>query len=215
VDWPAIPSHTEAFAAFREDRARERAQEVRVTWRRVSTQTGGGWSGLGPDGRLVYVGPASKGEPRLYEYGRRVGDRKAAAGSKTTLEEAKRAAEQIMKKDINDAARAAEGGSMSSTTTILDLTASLAEGLGEVAGSDKGSIRILANGHRLAYVNPRKDSLRLDISARDVEAAPARFQKMMGDVDKRGYRALNVTAKNLKGARALLEWVAKNTAQAA
>lgn len=198
-------SHDADFAKFREDRARERAEQVRVTWRRVSADTGGGWSGLGPDGRLVYV----VGAQGAYVYGRVDGKRRERVGFAQTLGLAKAAAELVMEEDIYDAAQAAEGTTMSETTTTPDLTEALAKDIGEVTGTEKGSIRILASGHRLAYVNPRKDSIRLDISARDVEEAPARFQKMMGDTDKRGYRALNVTAKNLKGARALLEWIAK------
>lgn len=49
-------THDEAFAALQ---ARKRAEEAlagpRVTWRRVSSITGGGYSGLGPEGKLVFV----------------------------------------------------------------------------------------------------------------------------------------------------------------
>lgn len=52
-------THTERFEEFRARRDAERQANPKVTWRRVSKDTGGGWSGLGPNGKLVYVTEAS------------------------------------------------------------------------------------------------------------------------------------------------------------
>ena len=50
-------SETTTFEEFRSRRERERAasEAGRATWRRVSDLTGGGYSGYGAGGRLVYV----------------------------------------------------------------------------------------------------------------------------------------------------------------
>lgn len=86
-------SHDDAFAAFRAHREAERAADVKVTWRKISPMTGGGWSGIGPQGKdaLVFVS-----EPRsatkeddighgwafttLYDYGRIVDGKRVVEG---------------------------------------------------------------------------------------------------------------------------------------
>lgn len=82
-------SHTEAFAAFRAKRDEDRAREAKVTWRKVSDLTGEGWSGLGPNGALVWVGPLSITH---YSYGRVVDGRRELCGGVASLAGAKRAA---------------------------------------------------------------------------------------------------------------------------
>ncbi len=84
-------NHTDAFAKFQARRDVER-QAGYVTWRRVSEDTGGGFSGLGKDGTLVWV----KGELHGYDYGRMVGRRRIRLASAPTLAEAKRLAGELI-----------------------------------------------------------------------------------------------------------------------
>lgn len=62
-------THDEKFAAMQARKAEEAAAAPgRVTWRKVSPQTGGGYSGLGPNMRLAWV--AVQGDPGGgYDYG--------------------------------------------------------------------------------------------------------------------------------------------------
>lgn len=73
--------------------------------------------------------------------------------------------------------------------------------------------RMRANGKTLAYADDRKNGVALNFAGEAIKnavaVAPVRFQKML-DGDG-GYR-LHVTAKNVKGARSFLEWLAKQTA---
>lgn len=100
-------SHDEAFAALQaRKRAAESAGPPRVTWRKVSRLTGGGFSGLGPAGALVWVGPARparKGEGgagwafrELYDYGRVTDGERVVYGSAYAVPEAKRRAEALL-----------------------------------------------------------------------------------------------------------------------
>lgn len=84
---------TEEFDEFSRRRDAERAAAARVTWRKVSDLTGGGWSGLGPRGRLVFV---RKNVRQGYEYGHRYGKRTVTIGERTTLALAKSAAAQLL-----------------------------------------------------------------------------------------------------------------------
>lgn len=86
-------SHDDAFATFRAERDAERATAVKVTWRKVSPMTGGGWSALGRDGALGFVNPK---RPSGYEYGLRDGKDKPVAGVAMTLARAKRVVEQLL-----------------------------------------------------------------------------------------------------------------------
>ncbi len=84
-------NHTEAFAEFQARREAER-QRVYVTWRRVSADTGGGFSGLGKDGQLVWV----KGHADGYDYGLMNGTERVFAGGADTLAEAKRLVAELI-----------------------------------------------------------------------------------------------------------------------
>lgn len=68
----------------------------RVTWRKA----GDGWSGLGPDGKLVFVEArylrSGETKPRSYCYGRRNGKVRTILGDAPTLARAKRAAERLL-----------------------------------------------------------------------------------------------------------------------
>lgn len=96
-------THDEAFAAMQaRKRANEAAAPPRVTWRRVSADTGGGLSGLGPDGILVWVGPARPGTPddlargwafaEFYDFGRLVDGVRVVVGASFSQTEAKKRA---------------------------------------------------------------------------------------------------------------------------
>lgn len=74
----------------RKDAARAERNRRRVTWRKVSAMTGGGWSGLGPGFRLCFVRPAATGD--LYEYGVLDGPTRVVKGTRPTLRAAKDAA---------------------------------------------------------------------------------------------------------------------------
>jgi len=86
-------SHDEAFAAFRAKREQERAAEKKVTWRKVSELTGGGWSGLGPAGLLVWVKEES---PGYVPYGRVSGSKRAQLGWARTVQAAKARAAALL-----------------------------------------------------------------------------------------------------------------------
>lgn len=75
---------------------RPSAATVKVTWRKVSPLTGGGWSGLGPNGALVFVQAAGRG----FDYGTRDGQVKTIKGSAPTLPRAKRAAASLLAERI-------------------------------------------------------------------------------------------------------------------
>lgn len=82
----------EEFVA-RKDAERAARARTRVTWRRVSPDTGGGWSGLGPEGRLVF---ARLAEPHGWEYGTVEGRSRVVAGLEHHLRDAKLAAERLV-----------------------------------------------------------------------------------------------------------------------
>lgn len=89
--------HDAAFAAFQARREAERAAAVKVTWRKVSPMTGGGWSALGPEGRLGFVAPK---QPSGYPWGLRDGKEKVVQGHALTLASAKAAVEQAFVKTL-------------------------------------------------------------------------------------------------------------------
>lgn len=87
--------HDAAFAEFQaRKREAEAAAPARVTWRRVSADTGGGLSGLGPEGRLVFIQRRASG----FAFGWIVGTARPVSGSATTLASAKTAAERLFDK---------------------------------------------------------------------------------------------------------------------
>lgn len=214
-------SHDQKFAELRERHEQERAAEVRVTWRKVSWLTGGGWSGLCPLGALVYVEPAGapgSGQSH-YFFGRVGGKGRVYAGTRPSLSEAKCAAEALF---INEApAKAHERSTMTEKT--IPTAESLMEGIGTVERPGKAPyarLRVLErrpntsseapDDYRsltLAYASPRKDGVVLGFATSAIAGAPARFQKAL---EARGSRStMRVTARNVKGARALLEWLAR------
>lgn len=208
-----MAGHTERFAEFHARRNEQRAAEVKVTWRKVSEDTGGGWSGLGPNGQLVWVARYDETRPsRAFAYG----DvhqttrpwRRSTVGYRPTLAKAKAAAAEL----FNDAPTGAEGSTIMETTipTGHQPTDALIEALNgsgiEAVPSPKApTTRLRANGKTLAYADQRKAGVRLNVTL-DVDALPQRFEKVMDG------RSLVVTDKNLKTAAALLEWLAKQTA---
>ena len=86
-------SATDDFAEYVEQRDRERARRPKVTWRKVSELTGGGWSGLGPNGALLYVKQNAR---TFYDYGHREGKRLMRIGERRTLASAKEAAAELL-----------------------------------------------------------------------------------------------------------------------
>ena len=88
-------THTDAFAAMQaRKRDAEQARHARyVNWRRVSSMSGGGVNGLGPDGRRAYVAQAPDG---LYVYGTMVGPARVPAGAADSMRLAKQLAEDLI-----------------------------------------------------------------------------------------------------------------------
>lgn len=194
-------THDEAFAAHRARREEERARTVKVTWRKVSELTGGGWSGLGPDGRLVrVVGPS--GPLGFYSYYELVEGRPHLGGGCPTLARAKRAAAAM----FNEAPKAQKERTM--TDQNIPTAESLMEGIGEAVRADKAAYaRLRANGRTLGYADTRTDGFVLNVSSKAVLKAPAKFINVLEVKGDR--RTLRVTTKNQKTARALVEWLAK------
>lgn len=201
------PTHDERFAAFRAEREAERAQAVKVTWRKVADITGGGWSGLGPDGQLVYVSHRITGglHDGHHAFGRVDGKTRTAVGTELTLARAKRAAEALF---THDAPQAQKEAPMATTTTTNPTAESLMKGIGTATTPDKAPYsRLQVDGKTLAYCSTRKDGVLLDFATAAVEGAPKRFASQL---EAHGNRTrFRVTAKNEKAARALLAWVAK------
>lgn len=125
--------------------------------------------------------------------------------------------------DINDAAPAAEGSTMADITTAagrransearqearVPMTADdlAGDGIEAVRAGKAPYARMRANGKTLAYADDRKAGVVLSVASKDVAKAPKRFTKVM---TVKGDRAtMHVTSKNVKTARALLEWLAK------
>lgn len=79
------------FDEFLAEREARRAIEARsrVTWRRVSEDTGGGYSGIGHGGHLAYV--VRRGVDRV-EFGRVIGRERRPIGTRQTVALAKKAA---------------------------------------------------------------------------------------------------------------------------
>jgi hypothetical protein len=86
------------------------------------------------------------------------------------------------------------------------VTQDLARGIGDVVHS-KGYDRVIVGKRTLAYVNQRRDAVQLDFRAADLDGVPARIRKRA--TIKRDRALLVVTEKNLEGARALLQHIAK------
>lgn len=100
----------------------------------------------------------------------------------------------------------------SRTTAILQvLAASPIELVGNY--NEQGYARLQLDDRTLAYAVPNREGVKLDFATPLVEGAPARFQKMFegedGERFKSGRAKLRVTPKNVKGARSLIEWTAK------
>lgn len=92
--------------------------------------------------------------------------------------------------------------------STIPTAASIIEGIGESVAPDKAPYsRLRVDGRTLAYASARKDGVLLDFATSAVEEAPARFQKMLAN--NGGRSTIHVTAKNEKGAKALLAWLAK------
>lgn len=218
-------NHTDAFAAFHEDRARARAEAIKVTWRKVSEMTGGGWSGLGPAGALVYVTRNAK--TGIYAYGRRNGVVMKFAGSAATLVAAKRAAEALFKcskcgmaahepdrfcTTTHNAPQAQKEATMAPTATTPAVPSiDIFDGLSYVANEKKeGFGRLCLDKLTVAYVNPRKDGFQLDFSAKLVEGAPKKFEASLRGINAHGGRVvMKVDAGSAKTAKALVEWIVK------
>jgi hypothetical protein len=86
------------------------------------------------------------------------------------------------------------------------VTQDLARGIGRVVHA-KGYDRIVSGKRTLAYANARKTGVQLDFRAADLEGANARLRKRT--TIKRDRALLLVNAKNVEGARALLQHVAQ------
>jgi hypothetical protein len=90
---------TEDFERFRAGKRAKEAGELRVTWRRVHPDTGGGYSGIGPGGALVYA--KRRGRPGLhttvFDFGIVLDGKRVCRGSRDTLREAKLAAADLLR----------------------------------------------------------------------------------------------------------------------
>jgi hypothetical protein len=196
--------HDEAFAAFRAEREAQREAEVKVTWRKVSEDTGGGWSGLGPNGALVFVDPRTS--TGFYRFGCVLGHERVTHSYADTLARAKRAAEALF---THEAPTGAEEDIMSEST--IPTAQSLVNGLEgfEATAPGKAPYVRIRNGKTLAYASARKDGVLLDFASKVVEPAPKKFQAAL---EAHGTRTtMRVTASNEKLARELLAWVAKQS----
>jgi hypothetical protein len=89
------------------------------------------------------------------------------------------------------------------------VTQDLARGIGRVVHA-KTYDRIVAGNRTLAYANPRRDAVQLDFRAADLDGAVARLRKRA--TIKRDRALLIVTDKNIEGARALLQHIAREDA---
>jgi hypothetical protein len=199
-------THDDAFAKFRAEREAERAAEVKVTWRKVDPLTGGGWSGLGPDGQLVFV--ARRGDQ--YDYGDVIQDtrpwRRSRVGTAITLARAKKAAAAL----FNDAPTRRRKGAPVATDTIITADDLAGDGIEAVRAGKAPYARMRAGGKTIAYADDRKDGVVLNFAS--VEGLPARFDKAVTFKRLRGKgirTTMSVDAKNVKTAKALLEWLAK------
>jgi hypothetical protein len=85
-------SHTDEFNEFRARREAERRARVKVTWRKVDELTGGGYSGYGPAGALVYIVLSNDS----WEFGRFAGKRRIRVGTARTRKLAKELATEIL-----------------------------------------------------------------------------------------------------------------------
>ncbi len=90
------------------------------------------------------------------------------------------------------------------------VTQDLARGIGRVVHA-KTYDRIVGGKRTLAYVNSHRDAVQLDFRAADLAGAPGRLRKR--PTIKRDRGLLIVNAKNVEGARALLQCVAEKAAQ--
>lgn len=193
-------SHDDAFAELRARKSAEAEATIKVTWRKVSALTGGGWSGLGPNGALVYVRLATdpwEGQSH-YIYGRVVDQNRYMVGTRPTIPEAKRAAASLF----------TTNGRSTMTTATLPTPESLMEGIGDIVRPDKAPYaRLRVNGKTIAYASTRKDGVVLDFPTALVEDVPKKF---VGYLTTKGARAtMHVTGQYEKIARDLLAWVAK------
>lgn len=108
-----------------------------------------------------------------------------------------------------------EGNNTEGSEMDIEVQTELVAGLAVkvVRGDDYDRIQV--DGKTIAYVVPAKRAggIKLDFPTPLVEGAPARFQKMFGGTDgerfTNGRARMLVTGKNVKGARSLIEWVAK------
>lgn len=117
--------------------------------------------------------------------------------------------------DITDAPTGAEGGTTMEATATITAEA-LVDGSDlplDVERPDKAPYaRIRANGKTLGYADDRKDGFLLSIATKDMEGCPKRFWAFVTPRQDGKRRQMHVTTKNAKGARALLEWLAKQSA---
>jgi hypothetical protein len=203
-----VTGHTDRFAEHVARRDTERATQIKVTWRKVSPDTGGGWSGLGPAGALVFVRPAGgpgQGQSH-YEFGRVEGSARVYAGTAATLPQAKLAAAALF---THDAATPQEEDIMATTQENVPTAESLVEGIGTaVPAPGKATYaRLRTEAGTLAYALPRKYGVVLDFTTASVEGAPKRFAPSL---ERHGVRTtMRVTTKNAKAAADLLAWVAR------
>lgn len=91
-------THDERFLEFVARKRAEEAAIVKVTWRKVSADTGGGWSGLGPKGALVFAreAPSKRWDGAKYEYGTIDGKVRVLCGGAKTLRSAKERAAALL-----------------------------------------------------------------------------------------------------------------------
>jgi hypothetical protein len=99
---------------------------------------------------------------------------------------------------------------MEATATITAESIAEDAGVEAVRAGKAPYARFQANGKTLAYADDRKDGFVMSISAKALEPIAAGKKKAVEVKGSRG--TMRVTAKNAKGASALLEALAKKTA---
>lgn len=101
-----------------------------------------------------------------------------------------------------------QGGTMTEVTTPT--AESLMEGVGEAVPNAKGTYHRLRVGARtLGYADTRKDGFVLNVAAKATLGVPVKLEKALEPKGDR--RVMHVSAKTEKTARALIEWLAKQS----
>lgn len=190
------PNHTEAFAAFRARREAARAAEVKVTWRKISEMTRGGWSALGPNGALRWVARETSG----YAYGDYVDGERRTEGYAATLARAKATVELMfgdhlhstnegpIVRAVNNVPTPMTGGTKMSSTKITGLT----------------TLQVRALNETMPGVATTSTTATFNL---DAKAALADVEAVMADLPAKGHprQSLHAVVRKLRGLAAVVQ----------